>query len=103
MLKCFFHRKYICAKTKIVVGCVGFPQGGHYLGSQSVFHHAKQSMVLGGPCMVSKVRQTIYASPAANLFPNGVTSLSKALQKLNNLLIVSLVICYKYCFHNSSF
>ena len=49
--------------------------------------------------MVTQMRLTVYRTSAANLFPNGITPLSHLFQQLHNLLIVGLIVCYKYCFH----
>ena len=50
--------------------------------------------------MASQVRFSVHAAPSANLLPDGISSLAQAFQQLYNLLIVSLIVCNKYSFHN---
>ena len=56
-------------------------------------------MILGRPGVGPKVGLSVHGSSSANFSPDRVTSLAQAFQKLDNLLIVCLIICYKDCFH----
>jgi hypothetical protein len=49
--------------------------------------------------MIAQVRLAVHGTAATHVFPHGITALSQILQQLYNLLIVSLIICYEYCFH----
>jgi hypothetical protein len=96
-----FYGENVGSEAKGTVGGVGVAEVDHNRVYQGVVHHGKEGVVLRGPGVASQMGLAVNASAAANLIPRGVTALSQTFQQLYNLLIVSLIVCYKYRFHNT--
>lgn len=68
-------------------------------GNLTVLDHSEHSVVELRPGVVAKARDAVETSLAFHIHPAGKAPLTMLGEHINDVFVICLIVCDKYCFH----
>ena len=94
-----FHRPLERSQAETRFALIELVECFHDGGGSVVFHHRKDCTRQGRPCVGAVMRLSGVRAPTLHCSEGGESPTVVTAEKVDNQLMVSLVVCYKNCFH----